>query len=263
MRDQPRRRRSNAKSFSDDDRSVSEILGYIIVFGLVVTSVAFVLTFGISSLQDYRDVERVSNAERAFDVVADNMAAIYERNAPSRATEIDLGTSSIFYANQTEITIEVVRPSGTTTYSRELRPVEHRLSSGESVVYEAGAVIRDGRGDSGFMLRESPMLFTEDRVHVPIVQTTADSQRSVGSTTVLLRGTEGEREVLDSDYGSVTAVNIDIDSERSEQWANHLNQEDALSCSVNSGVAECSWDPASGPGVTYITLQEIQLELIL
>ena len=78
-----------------DRRGVSETVGFVLVFSLVLLTVGTVLTVGYAGLQDARDAERVNNAERAFDVLANNIEDITARGAPSRGTEIRLAEASI------------------------------------------------------------------------------------------------------------------------------------------------------------------------
>jgi hypothetical protein len=241
----------------DDERAVSDILGYVIIFSIVITSV-FVVASGFGVLDDVRDAERVKNAERAFDVMAENMAAIYERDAPSRSTEIDLGDSEIFYGSNVSITIS---GDGTEFAAYQIRPVEMRVTSDQSLVYEGGAVFRQQR-DSAFMTREPPFFISERRVHVPVVQTTAPALESAGSTTVLVRGESTRRAVLESDTeDSYDRVTIEISSPRFEAWEEYLEEEPATTCTTPATeTVSCTVDD---PEVVYVTHQQIELSLIL
>jgi hypothetical protein len=247
--------------FRGDERSASEVLGYVVVFALVITSIGFIVVSGVESLENVRDAEQASNAERAFDVVADNMAAIYERNSPSRATEIDLAESELFYGNNVSIAITV--DDGTaTTFEFELQPVELRITDDTSLVYEGGAVFRE-QDEGGVMLREPPLLFTESRVHTPIIQTTTANFRSVGRTTVLLRGQSENRSVLVSDTdGTYNEVTIEVVSPRYELWQQYFEENSALSCSVtdSTNTVECS---VTDPEIVYVNLQRIGVSIIL
>jgi len=60
------------RSLRDDGHGLSDVLGYVLVFSLVVTSVLVVTVGGLSAVENARDAERAQNAERAFDVVATN-----------------------------------------------------------------------------------------------------------------------------------------------------------------------------------------------
>lgn len=245
-----------------DERGVSEVVGYVLVFGLVITSVALVTFGGVNTLEDTRDRERATNAERAFDVVADNMASIYDRNSPSRATEIDLSGGQLFYDDP--ITITVTVDDGTETeYEREVRPIVLRTNDDHSLVYEAGAVFRDQR-NGGFTTRDAPFVLKDDHVHIPIVKTTAPAVEAASGTTVLLRGQSTERDVLYSERdGSVDEIRISISSPRYELWATQLESHAGIeSCDIDGGTesVECS---VTDPEKAYVTVQEIEVSIVL
>lgn len=251
---------SESESVATADRGINDVLGYIIIFSIIVVSIGFVMVSGLSSLQEVRDDEQVANAERAFDVVHDNMAQIYERNAPSRATEVDLADSEIFFANNVSVTID---GDGTELASYQIRPVEMRVGDGESLVYEAGAVFRDGQ-NGAIMRNEPPFLFKENRVHVPIIQTTAPSIQSAGSTTILLRGKSTNRSVIESDVsGSYNTVTIEIASPRYEAWENYFQEFSAVTCTTDDATETVECNTTSDPEIVYITLQRIEVSLIL
>lgn len=241
-----------------DDRGLSEVLGYIIVFGLVLTSIGFITVSGVSSLEDIREAEQASNAQRAFDVVDDNMAAIYERNSPSRATEIDLTNAQLFYTSNSSIEINV----GGNSFEREFRPVVLRPSDGTRIVYEGGAVIRD-QENGGIMVEEPPLLFSNERVHAPIIMTTTPAIEGAGGTTVLLRGKSTARKVLFAEQGGVSGnITVTMTSPRYEIWEQYFEEETALSsCSTDDAIneVECTM---TAPDTIYITLQQIEVSII-
>lgn len=241
-----------------DDRSVSEVVGYILVFGLVVTSIGIVTVAGTGTLEDAREDERVSNAERAFDVVADNMASIYERNSPSRATEIDLPDSQIVMGNEIRMTVE---GDGQTLAKRDIQPIVFRLTEDRKLIYEAGAVFRVEDG-GGVVLRDPPMLLNENRVHVPVVETHTPGAASAGSTTILLRGKSTERSVLASDTtGEYDELSIEIETTRYDLWERTLSEQ-GMDCTVDESAVSvrCTIDD---PETVYVTLQRIEVTLIL
>ena len=238
-----------------DDRAISEVLGYVVVFSIVVSAVLLV-TGGFGVIEDVRDSERERNAGRAFDVAAENMAALYERNAPSRTTEIDLGTAEIFYARNTSITVS---GDGSELASYDVRPVEMRVTDDTSYVYAAGAVFRDG-ADGALMTREPSFLLSGQRVHLPIVQTTAPAVRSIGSGTVLLRGELTRQQVLVADT-SYSQLTIEVVSPRFRAWQGYLGDNPAVNCTTDPTVetVSCTVDD---PESVYVSHHQISLAFV-
>lgn len=241
----------------DDERGVSEVLGQVLVFSIVVASIGFIIATGFAGLEDTRDTEQFQNADRAFDVLADNMASVVERNNPSRATEIDVGDGRISYADPVVINITIEDVDGNEhTEEYELRPIELGFESDRSVVYEAGSVVRD-QPRGGFVVREPPFLLSEDRVHIPIIQTLPQAERSLGGTTVLVRAVSRDRTVLiDPSDGDFVSMTINVTSDRAEQWAGTLeDRPNVQECPVTGNTASCELETV--PDQTYVVLQRV------
>jgi hypothetical protein len=55
-----------------DTRAVSDVLAFILVFGIVLSSVAFLSTVGLQAMTDYQDNEKIRNAERGMEALTVN-----------------------------------------------------------------------------------------------------------------------------------------------------------------------------------------------
>lgn len=192
------------------ERAVSNVVGFVLVFSIILSTVGVVYVFGIGGLEDIRDNERVTNAERAFDVLADNMADIHKRDAPSRATEIKLAGADLGFGETTTVNVSVDDGGGTIYFTRkEVRPIVYSTSKGPSSLhYVNGAVMRTDR-NGGVMLTDPNMQFVTqngDRVAVvPIIETRAggETQQIGGSTTTLIRTKAVTTGLLLADSGTL------------------------------------------------------------
>lgn len=245
-----------------DERSVSEVVGYVLVFGLVITSIGLITFGGVDALEDTRKSERAANAERAFDVVAENMASIYDRNSPSRATEIDLSGAELYYDDPITVNVTV---DGTHYVRDDIRPIVLRISNDRRLVYEAGAMFRDQR-EGGFTLRRAPFILKENRVHTPIIRTTAENVEAASGTTVLLRGQSTNRSVIHAPQTGDDSVHINITSPRYDLWETQLEGFPAIEEGDCETDADGEWVECE-VGVTdptvYVTGQEIDLSIVL
>lgn len=245
------------------DRAVSEVLGYVLIFTLIVGSIAIVTVGGLNSLESARTNEQAANAERAFDVLHDNLADVHSEGAPSRATEIALGESQLYFGEN--ITMRVKVDTGASTFDEdyEIRPVIFRVGDGRQLVYEGGATFRESR-DGGIMLNDPPFRLNANGAYIPIVRTTAPNVQSIGSTNVLVRGQAGTREVLHRGLGSGTVELIEIESPRHEIWAEYFRDAgycDTVNVPAGTETVRCEFS-AYGPDRIYVTHQQIRLELI-
>lgn len=222
----------------DDDPAVSDLIGFILVFSLVMVVVAIVSLAGMSSLEATRTAEQTNNAERAMEVLADNMADIHERGAPSRATEIALDGDSMSLGEETLVVVRGRDTASGSTFltSRvfQIRPIVY--DTGDTrLVYEMGAVFREDARGGTVVVPYSPTL-GDDRALVPVINTgssTGGSQH-LQSSTVLVRGTANTRAVpvADTDPGvTYDETYINVSSPRQELWNRTLSANRGLDCS--------------------------------
>lgn len=244
----------------DSDRGVSEVLGYVLVFTLILSSIVTVSVLGISGLEDARGAEQSQNAEKGFDVLHASMAELYTENAPSRATELTLGEQKLYLGDEVTVRVKLFNGSdwnNDTTY--QVRPVVQTLETDENLVYEAGAVFRTGT-QGGVVFRQPPVFSRDGSVHLTVAAFQSDSTRSLGGSTILVRGQVDEREVLVWDVdGTYETVAFNVTSSRADLWHDHLETE-GFSCSDPSDdTTECtrsSFDRLS------VTVHEIEVSLL-
>jgi len=230
----------------DGGRAVSDLIGFILVFALVVSVVAIISIAGLSTLESARDAEQTDNAERAFEVLSDNVDDVVERGAPSRATEISLNDNAVSLGEETNIEIRdpdngAGDPSFLINRTFKIRPVIYDAGDTE-LVYIMGAVFRDERRGGTVLDSWSPVL-EPGRTHIPVVNTKSATggTQSVQSSTVLVRAVSNQR-VLEvaNESASFDDVWINVTSPRRDLWFRMLDAESALDCStVGAQTVEC------------------------
>ena len=210
---------------SSDERAVSEVVGFVLVFTLVIGTVTIVYAGGFSGLDATRDAERVNNAERAFDVMANNFEQLASGDAPNRATEIKLSEASL---STTSNRLTTINASGIDS-AAGANPVAIRYDSGtgSQIVYELGAVIRVDDGNA-VMIREPDFLFADDRIVVRYISTRGSGQGIGGSTTTLVRGEKQSSRLLANENGA-GAENVKIEMrthpDRAPVWEAYFERE--------------------------------------
>lgn len=211
--------------FIEDDRAVSEIVGFILVFSLVLTTISIVYVGGFSSLSETRDAEQMNNAERAFDVFANNVEEMARNQAPTRATEIKLSDARLATTSHRSISTNATWLDG----PHVAGPVVLTYDAGTDtqIVYEHGAVIRVDPGGA-VMLREPDFIFDEQQFVIRYIETRGSGQTVQGSTTVLVRGEREDMRILaaESAPGSeIVTFRLETDEERAEIWKQYLETE--------------------------------------
>jgi hypothetical protein len=234
----------------EERRAVSETLGFVFAFALIVTTTGIVFTVGQGGLQDAQDQERLNNAERAMDVLAQNMNDLNRRSVPSRATEIRLSEASIAHGDP--VTFNV---TGNSTSARNfssqiiLNPIVYRGGPNDDTLlaYSNGAVIRD-QPDGQVTLVRPNFRLTNETVLLPLVATIPEAGRSQvgGSTTVLVRGRVPSTPTNPATSNLVVArsapydVTVNVTSPRAEAWNETLSRQDAACDMVAANKTSCS-----------------------
>jgi hypothetical protein len=216
-------------------RAVSDTLGFVLVFGLVVSTVAVVYVGGFDALTGAREAQQFSNTERAFDVLASNVEDLAVRGAPSRTTEVLLSDGAL--GSGEPVTFNVT--AGDRSYEERVRPLVYRADDGDELVYANGALFRQ-YGDRAVMFDE-PRVVAGDRTLVPVVDTRA-ADRDVstdGTRRLLVRTSVGGRGVASfSEPATLT-----VTSPRAAAWERYLEAELGADCDGpadgRTGAVEC------------------------
>jgi hypothetical protein len=216
-----------------DDRALSDVVGYILVFSLVVSVVGVVSVTGFSSLENARYTEQTNNAERAFDVLADNVGDVYASGAPSRGTEISLTEASLRTTGA--VTVNVTAKNTSTgdnfTLEKTSQPVVWRGTRDTEVAYSLGATLR-AQSEGGVVIEGTPSRYDTDRAVVHVVQTRAPSTQ-FGGTTVRVRAVRASSNVLlNEPTDKYDALWLNITTPRAAIWQQHLERYPDTTCSV-------------------------------
>ncbi|WP_276272424.1 DUF7289 family protein [Haloarcula litorea] len=239
---------------------MSEVLGYVLVFSLVVSTVAVVSVSGLDTLDDVKRDEQLDNAERAFDILADNVADVYRRGAPSRGTEVSVGEATVFTGTETTVNVTV---DGTYVLNRTATPIVYRNERDQRLVYSMGAVFRTNP-DSGLLIRQPPHVVRDGRLLLNIVVLRASNQTSVGGSTALVRTLNDGSAVRYSDTGGATSnVSVRIESERASLWEDYFDDQgfDCSSSPPSSTEMRCEYPTSGSVERAYVVSHDIRVDV--
>lgn len=236
------------------DRAVSDVLGYVLIFSLIIGSVGLVYVSGYGSLQNVRDAERFSNAERAFDVLDTNIDDIVVEHAPSRATEIKLSDASIGYGDQVTINVSFASGRGpiVTTYT----PIRFAIGDDRELVYSNGAIIRSNGPNS--VMRDEPSFIFGDRVVIPMIETRAFGQGVAGSSRVLVRAERSKQTINTSTESPPYNITIKVTTSRTDAWERYFEEETGEDCTVTGNTVSCPYRADA----VYIQVTKVDIHII-
>ncbi len=220
------------------DRGVSDVLGYILIFSLIISSVALVTVGGYNSLNTVRDAERFDNAQRVFEVLDANVADHLESGVTSRATEIRLANARLSFGDPVRINV-TVEDEG---YNRTtVDPLVYTQSDDRKIFYSGGATIRTDRGFS-LMTDGPPFRFGEETV-LTLVETRGRDAGISGSGRVLVRSTVATQSVYSYTASGEYNVTLNVTSDRPSAWAEWLESETGVeNCDVAGETVSCTFD---------------------
>ena len=240
-------------------RAASEIIGFVLVFSLILGTITMVYVGGLSGLDDARNAERVNNAERAFDVMANNFQQMGRGDAPNRATEIKLADAQLTTSGTRQVSIN---SSGMST-AAAASPVTIRYDApGDTrIVYENGAVIRVDDG-AAIMRREPDFLFSDGKAVVRFIELRGSNQ-GIGGTasTVLVRAERTQSQVL-VNRASSDGVTIEMQThpDRADVWADYW--EEQMEAATGKTVT-CERSPIDDADTVKLTCGKFEVEELI
>ncbi|MBX0324539.1 hypothetical protein EGH21_16030 [Halomicroarcula sp. F13] len=241
-----------------DSRGVSEVLGYVLVFSLVVSTVAVVSVGGLATLDDVKSAEQLDNGERAFDILADNVADVYRRGAPSRGTEVSVGEATLYTGNPATVNVTV---DGDYVLNRTSTPIVYRNERDQRLVYNMGAVFRTNP-DGGLLVRQPPHVVRDGRFLLNMVVLRASNGTSVGGSTALVRTLNDGSAVRYGDTsGAATNVSIKIESTRAPLWSDYFLGQGFDCPTQTSTVMRCEYPTTGSVERTYVVSHDIRIDI--
>lgn len=220
----------------NENRGVSHILGFILTFAVIVSSIALVSTVGYDQLEEMRNSEQLNNAERAFVLTQQNLGQIQSGQTVIRRQELDLnqGDIRVVPPGDARIRVQVTDMSGPTDDFDEtidVRGLKYRLSD-TSLFYEGGMTVRSER--DGMVLQEEPQLLCSDEramVSLVALQNPRNRQLGNGLVTMTLKKNETDlrfpanRTGVNSTQGR-SNVTVRVDSTNEGGWEQYFERDD-------------------------------------
>ncbi|ELY98875.1 hypothetical protein C482_11378 [Natrialba chahannaoensis JCM 10990] len=221
--------------FSRDNRGVSEVIAFVLVFGIILSSVALLSMTGFQAMEDYQENEQLQNAERAMDALAENYNDVLQHSAiEERYAELSLREGTVSTGSDgTELTITIERSDGTSdivkhdfdiggdnTDSFSLGEFAYTTGS-DTIAYDGGAVVRESEYGSA-VVRQPHLKCSDDRAIISLVTIDTD-ERSIQSSDGLGFTMSVENRTAELYDEDIEDVRITVDSPTAETaWEDHI-----------------------------------------
>lgn len=215
--------------FPDGNRGISEVVGFILSFSVIILAVGLLSTAGLGSLHDLQNNQETDNARGVLLAMSEGFSELQEGQAPLRAGVIDLqGNAHLAIANTSNVTIAVNGPGYSETFP--MRSFEYR-SGRTTLSYENGGVFRSD-GEASVMIAEPPELYCSNASSVavvPVITIEAPTSPSVSGGTVTVTGIHRSTTLLypdDRTPSSINNVTISVDSPNGDAWNDYFSAVD-------------------------------------
>jgi hypothetical protein len=224
------------------ERAVSDVVSFVIVFGLILASSGIVLTLGHEQLTTLREQEQLDNAERAFVLLSQNFEELESSRSVIGGGELDLDRGTLAYANESEVHVNVTNAGVETTVP--LGEVAYRADE-RAVVYEGGGVIRQERNGA---LMQTPPKFAcmDDTALVSLVTLRSERTNQLTSGVAGVVGRLNETELIyprnrTGTHGpGTTRVNVTVTSPRQETWNQFFEDQTGWSATDDPNTYACT-----------------------
>ncbi|ELZ14646.1 hypothetical protein C478_06945 [Natrinema thermotolerans DSM 11552] len=211
---------------ASDDRAVSDVLAFILVFAIILGSVALLSTIGFQTMTDYQEGEQVRTADRAMAALADNFNDVLRYDGVTgREGELSLRGGTVRTGTGgTRVNVSIDGTyigNGLNTNDGgefDLGRFEYGLDE-DTVAYEGGGVVRADDGGSVFLERPRMRCDTDhDRAVVSLVAIQNPDDRSVQADgRIGLELTSVNRETVVREGVSEVSINV-TETEYETAW---------------------------------------------
>ena len=209
------------------DRAVSDLLAFVLVFGIIITSVGVVYIFGLGALGDAQAAQQDRNAERAFSSMGASFNDLQTNRGQERLAELNpRGARMSLEEEQPEITIG--ESGGNDIISTEAGAM-HYDNDNTRISYELGAVFRSD-DDNSVMIREPEFVSRdttsgETRLIVSFVEVDPDGPVAIGSeSTMQIGAIQGPQQTYEFDDDADQLTITIEDSTHADAWARYFDK---------------------------------------
>lgn len=214
------------------ERGVSDVIAFVFVFSIIITSVGVVSAFGFKVLRDIQSDEQAVNAVRGMEALGDNLGNVQRGHAPGRSGELKLSEGTVYVRQNSQAEVSLDCAGGGyeacgQTFAFDMGTLYYQMVDRETnVTYEGGAVFREDRGGSPVMVDRPRLICGDDYAVVSVVTLTSSAGGQGGSGTVQINGRERSTRLYRSPNETHEVTMNIVDSRFTSGWADYFEDGD-------------------------------------
>lgn len=226
---------TTATGADDSGRAVSNLVGYVLMVGVILVGVGVTATVGIDHLESAQLNQNARGIEQTMELLENDLDEIQTARAAVRTTSLAMRSGHLEVVAGTGPSAVTINVSGTgdspTTYS--MGTIAYEFDGGVAA-YEGGGVFLRTRGGNAILSAKPTFTCGTDRAVVSIVRLQGPAAgNSYGGSVARLKSREN-RSILRfpenrSGPGSLetsTGVNVTLDSRFESGWDRYMQGSD-------------------------------------
>ena len=216
----------------NSDDAVSEVLGYILIFGMVITMVGLIFTVAMPSIEDAQERAYIESIKRGITVLDSKASMVALGESPSQTISID-SKGGIFGVNESASYISIMmNGTGMPIFNGTLGTLTYELDD-TVIAYEGGGVwMKYPQGDA-IMLSPPEFHYNGETLTLPIIRLRGNEYTS-GTGTVQFKVAKNSSEIrfpntiINSSFVNPVAgskdIQITITSDYYKAWAKYMDE---------------------------------------
>jgi hypothetical protein len=209
-----------------DKKGVSEVVGYLLTFGIVVAIVSVIYATGMPVVDNMKDNSAFQSMETSFVTLQSNIKKVAFGQSPLRTMKLNMVKGSIGTNNDAGSIIVTI--DGNPPQTIQFGNIEYTIGS-RKVVYENGAVIESTPGGS-IIISDPPIFNSSGEVFISVINVSGTFSAGGGMAEMHIGGPDGlynvTRDTHVSDITNPVSLNITISSYQYQAaWERYLTDE--------------------------------------
>lgn len=241
------------KTFTEDERAVSEAISYVLVFALITVGTLLVALQGAPAISNTQDEQIAENSKRAAVLLQERVNEMVRQDAPSREVSVDVQDIKVGVGDMetARFNVTATNTSGSVTdvVDVDADPVYIEKTAGkidQTAAYENGAVLLGQRGrPESWTMASRPSWAIRTNSSTGEVQSIFLSTVATGGSGTVSGQRSSARLVFEAvSRESVTVRDVDeieisVESPRARAWEEYFNR---LNGSISGGDLSRSGD---------------------
>ncbi len=171
------------------DKGVSEVVGYILTFSIVIATVTVIYTSGMPMVEQTSETAVLQSMKTSFISLQSNVKKVALDQSPVRTMKFNLIKGSIGAKKSPEAGWLNVTVDGTEHYNQSFGNIECTIGS-KKVIYENGAIIEYTTGGN-IIVSDPPIYFTNysgnKKVFISVINVSGNFSAGGGVAEMHLR----------------------------------------------------------------------------